>query len=278
MGANLHVSLETQPAKEQLITTHLVIAQFLAILLVLLALVWEMMMYIGVIIPFAYCDGPLPCFGHGRCINTTNPYCICNSDGFDFPSSCEKCRPNYYGSNCTLCPDCGHGQCVAGLSGSGLCSCPILWSGSHCNVFWFNYLGPILFVMILILTVVWFIKIFIPLVQIQSKPMKKPNIPQDTSLVESHEPANGNNRVIPSYPSNDRLREELDRNPLPDYEEDVDPLSQSYSFPQSLPSNFLKPQPSTSTPTKEPKKKKNKRSKKDRREREKTNTQETITF
>lgn len=76
---------------------------------------------------------------HGTCVaqaigNTcscstgwTNYDCSTCATGFT-GANCDQCIAGYYGPNCTPCPDCGHGVCQDGITGSGNCTCDQGWT------------------------------------------------------------------------------------------------------------------------------------------------------
>ena len=45
------------------------------------------------------------------------------SEGRDPQQNCQECLAGFYGTNCSPCRDCHHGQCADGLSGDGSCQC-----------------------------------------------------------------------------------------------------------------------------------------------------------
>ena len=45
------------------------------------------------------------------------------SEGRDPQQNCQECLDGFYGTNCSPCPDCHHGECADGLTGDGSCVC-----------------------------------------------------------------------------------------------------------------------------------------------------------
>ena len=53
--------------------------------------------------------------------------CVVCKDGFDPSTNCKTCLPGFYGQECTKCPNCNHGKCDDGQTGSGICICDEGW-------------------------------------------------------------------------------------------------------------------------------------------------------
>lgn len=94
------------------------------------------------------------CNGKGTCTATVD--CKCYNDvilGFWAEPNCSNCKPNYYGSTCSLacpggaCNACsGNGNCFDGLTGNGTCACfgnttNGYWTGAKCSDCQSTYYG-----------------------------------------------------------------------------------------------------------------------------------------
>ena len=56
------------------------------------------------------------------------------SEGRDPLQNCQECLDGFYGTNCSPCRDCHHGECADGLSGDGSCVCSTGFSAySNCT-------------------------------------------------------------------------------------------------------------------------------------------------
>ena len=70
--------------------------------------------------PLCSTRDPVPCEpecnNNGIC-DTSDGTCLCRPN-FTQPS-CEDCFPNYFGANCTECPNCDNGSCDSTINGSG---------------------------------------------------------------------------------------------------------------------------------------------------------------
>ncbi|XP_066916314.1 uncharacterized protein [Clytia hemisphaerica] len=117
---------------------------------------------------FGDCVAPGNCTCHEAYINTDNttndcatPTCLkfgCHATngectGGDF---C-KCKPNYYGKDCSQKCDCVTGKCSDGNSGSGLCTCESSHTGSRCQTHIAVIAVPTTFVAMAILAVLFYI-------------------------------------------------------------------------------------------------------------------------
>jgi len=117
---------------------------------------------------FGDCLAPGNCTCHEAYINTDNstndcaiPTCLkygChamngNCTGGDF---C-KCKPDYYGKDCSQKCDCVTGKCSDGNSGSGLCTCESSHTGSRCQTHIAVIAAPTAFAALAILAVLFYI-------------------------------------------------------------------------------------------------------------------------
>ncbi len=83
-------------------------------------------------------NGASACTGNGSC--NALGVCACD-DGFG-GLDCSDCKPGFYGAACLLCPGTGddklacfgNGECVDGLTGSGVCVCDTNKGGTDCSV------------------------------------------------------------------------------------------------------------------------------------------------
>ena len=88
-------------------------------------------------------DGRTPCGGHGTCtappagVSLAICECLAGASGHWAGPACSACAGGHAGPQCTLpCPlHCsGHGQCSAGLSGTGRCVCGAGFAGPRCDL------------------------------------------------------------------------------------------------------------------------------------------------
>lgn len=79
-----------------------------------------------------------PNCNHGTCNVKGRCDCMPKWSGAD----CSECDENYWGPNCSLCPDCGlNGVCNEGIEGDGKCNCHEGWGGLTCDRCVDNYFG-----------------------------------------------------------------------------------------------------------------------------------------
>eukprot|EP01028_Stygiella_incarcerata_P006494 TRINITY_DN2658_c0_g1_i1.p1 TRINITY_DN2658_c0_g1~~TRINITY_DN2658_c0_g1_i1.p1 ORF type:complete len:2482 (+),score=553.97 TRINITY_DN2658_c0_g1_i1:113-7558(+) len=92
------------------------------------------------------CPNTNDCNGHGDCIGVEE--CQCYDDpvhGHWKDVDCTSCKNGYYGTECKYeCPGghanpCnGHGVCVDGIDGSGICKCGTSYSGDACEFSYYD--------------------------------------------------------------------------------------------------------------------------------------------